>query len=73
MTKRKYIHSYTIPKTGWPPPELMQDDCKGLSQWLSNTPFARLHAREAARGHEHIHIDEFGNGWLLAWKAKDKQ
>jgi hypothetical protein len=34
--------------TGWPPSELMQDDHSGLSKALSNTPHARLNAREAA-------------------------
>lgn len=36
-------------KTGWPPSELMQDDHGGLSKALSNTPHARLNAREAAQ------------------------
>jgi hypothetical protein len=35
--------------TGWPPSELMQDDCKKLSQWLSNRVDSRMHAREAAQ------------------------
>jgi hypothetical protein len=34
--------------TGWPLSELMQDDHSGLSKALSNTPHARLNAREAA-------------------------
>ena len=34
-------------KTGWPP-RLMQDDCKGLSKWLSNRIDSRLRARQAA-------------------------
>ena len=29
-------------KTGWPPPELMQDDCRALSVWLANPLAARL-------------------------------
>ena len=33
-------------KTGWPP-GLLQDDCKGLSKWLSNQPDARRRVREA--------------------------
>lgn len=36
------------PATGWPSSRLLQDDCKGLSRWLSNTPGARRLAREAA-------------------------
>jgi len=33
-------------KTGWPP-GLLQDDCKGLSKWLSNRPDAKRRVREA--------------------------
>ena len=33
-------------KTGWPP-GLLQDDCKGLSKWLSNKPDAKRRVREA--------------------------
>jgi hypothetical protein len=33
-------------KTGWPP-GLLQDDCKGLSKWLSNQPDAKRRVREA--------------------------
>ena len=36
-------------KTGWPPSKLMQDDCKKLSRWLSNTPHARLNVKEACK------------------------
>lgn len=32
--------------TGWPP-GLLQDDCKGLSKWLSKQPDARRRVREA--------------------------
>lgn len=28
-------------------PMLLQDECKGLSSYLSNAPHARLHAKEA--------------------------
>lgn len=28
-------------------PLLLQDECKGLSTYLSNAPHARLHAKEA--------------------------
>lgn len=34
-------------KTGWPAGTL-QDDCKGLSRWLSMRPDSRMKAREAA-------------------------
>ena len=33
--------------TGWPPAALMQDDCRKLSRALSNTPGARLSAKDA--------------------------
>ena len=33
--------------TGWPPSELMQDDCKALSKWLASRPDARRRVREA--------------------------
>ena len=32
--------------TGWPPSELMQDDCKALSKWLASRPDARRLVRE---------------------------
>jgi len=35
------------PKTGWPP-GMLQDDCKGLSQWLASKPDARRRVREVA-------------------------
>ena len=37
-------------KTGWPP-GLLQDDCKGLSKWLSKHPDARRRVREALADH----------------------
>lgn len=43
--------------TGWPPSELMQDDCRDLSRALANKPDARLHAREAAVAIEAERID----------------
>jgi hypothetical protein len=39
-------------KTGWPP-GLLQDDCNGLSKWLSNQPDARRRVREALASVEH--------------------
>jgi putative glutamine amidotransferase len=36
------------PKTGWPPPELAQDDCRGLFHWFASKPDSRRLAREAA-------------------------
>lgn len=36
------------PKTGWPP-GLLQDDHKGLSQWLASKPNARQIVRESIR------------------------
>lgn len=36
-----------ISKTGWPP-GMLQDDDRGLSQWLASKPDARKNAREAA-------------------------
>jgi hypothetical protein len=33
-------------KTGWPP-GLLQDDCRGLSQWLASRPDALRRVREA--------------------------
>lgn len=35
-------------KTGWPPPALMQDDCRGLSRWFASRPDARRLVRLAA-------------------------
>jgi hypothetical protein len=35
-----------LPRTGWPPSLLMQDDCKGLSQWFASKPDARRIVRE---------------------------
>ena len=33
------------PHTGWAP-GMLQDDCRGLSRWLSNRPGARRQVRE---------------------------
>lgn len=35
-------------KTGWPMPELMQDDCRALFRWFASKPDARHLARVAA-------------------------
>lgn len=35
------------PKTGWPAPELMQDDHRGLFRWFASKPDARRQVREA--------------------------
>jgi hypothetical protein len=40
--------SKEAPTTGWPPSELMQDDCRKLSKWFASKPDARQRAREAA-------------------------
>jgi hypothetical protein len=41
-SKAKRVRVEPPPKTGWPPPELMQDDHKGLSKWFAT----RLGARQ---------------------------
>lgn len=43
--QRKMRLSYA-PHTGWAP-GMLQDDCRGLSRWLSNRPGARRQVREA--------------------------
>ena len=43
-------------RTGWPASALMQDDCKGLSRWLSERPFSRFHARQAAEAIERSRV-----------------
>lgn len=37
-------------KTGWPPPELMQDDCRELSLWFATRLDAWHVLRAAIRG-----------------------
>jgi hypothetical protein len=38
----------TMPtKTGWPAPELAQDDCRGLFRWFASKPDARRLVRAA--------------------------
>jgi hypothetical protein len=38
----------TPPKTGWPPPALMQDDDRALFRWFASRLDARQRVREAA-------------------------
>jgi hypothetical protein len=55
--------------TGWPPSELMQDDCKGLSRALASKPDARLHAREAGDAIERERQDRRPLGCALAMRV----
>jgi hypothetical protein len=45
---RKRVRLEPPPRTGWPPPELAQDDHAKLSKWFAGKPGARRLAREAA-------------------------
>jgi hypothetical protein len=46
---RKRVRLEPPPRTGWPPPELAQDDHAKLSKWFASKPGARRLAREAAQ------------------------
>jgi hypothetical protein len=46
---RKRVRLEPPPRTGWPPPELAQDDHSKLSKWFAGKPGARRLAREAGQ------------------------
>lgn len=51
----------TPPKTGWPAPELAQDDHRGLFRWFASKPDARERVREALPSCCEFHgMDECG-------------
>lgn len=39
---------HPVIKTGWPPPALLQDDCRKLFCWFASRPDARRLVREVA-------------------------
>jgi hypothetical protein len=40
-TNRPFTCQTAPTKTGWPAPELAQDDCRGLFRWFASKPDAR--------------------------------
>ncbi len=51
MTTQAHLYKVgdllNVPATGWPAPELAQDDCRPLFRWFANKADSRRQVREA--------------------------